>query len=153
MVASVGTVRRYQALMALGYTGPQIAAECGVSVNSLRSIGYHGSALIRRGTALAVAEAYDRLCMTRPDGRYADRARSIAKSRGWLPPLAYDDIDDPNEHPTIGRDHSLYRAEELIAEWDHLRRSGESIEQAARQLGVTVGAIEKAIERAGRDAA
>ena len=86
-------------------------------------------------------------------GWRADSQRKIARGRGWLSPLAWDNIDDPNERPTATRDHSHYRAAELLSEWDHLRRSGESIEQAARQLGVTVGAIEKAIERAGRDAA
>jgi hypothetical protein len=39
---------------------------------------------------------------------------------------------------------------ELLSEWDHLRRSGVSMAEAAPRLGVTRKAIEKAIERERR---
>jgi hypothetical protein len=32
------------------------------------------------------------------------RARNLAARHGWLPPLAWDDIDDPNETPDFGAD-------------------------------------------------
>lgn len=100
MAPAVGVVRRYQALLALGYTGPRIAAETGLSIRTLRSVQYHGHVSVRPETAEKMAAAYERLSMTRPEGRYANRARSQARARGWLPPLAWDDIDDPNERPT-----------------------------------------------------
>lgn len=98
-VPSIGTVRRFQALQALGWTGPEIAAEVGVSIYSLRSISYHGSAVVHSGTAAKMAAAYERMCMTRPEGHYANRARAMAARKGWPPPLAWDDIDDPDEKP------------------------------------------------------
>jgi hypothetical protein len=74
-------------------------------------------------------------------------AKTTAAKRGWLPPLAWDDIDrDPEPH--ISRDaDTRYPSELLLAEWEHFRSLGESIEHAARRLGVTVKAIEKALER------
>lgn len=55
------------------------------------------------------------------------------------------------------RDRPLYKAhnsnEDLLAEWDHMNRLGMSIHEAATKLGVTVAAIRKAQERAGKDAA
>lgn len=101
MSPSIGIVRRIQALHALGWTGPKIAQEAGISVNSMRSIDYHGSAKVRTTTAIKIIAAYDRLSMTRPEGRYANRARVIARSRGWLPPLAWDDIDRDPEPPPV----------------------------------------------------
>jgi hypothetical protein len=57
--------------------------------------------VIHRTTADTIAAAYESLSMTVPEGAYANRNRAIAARRGWLPPLAYDDIDDPNEQPRI----------------------------------------------------
>lgn len=93
-VPALGVLRRIQALHALGYTGPQIADAAGVSVNAMRSIDYHEAVSVRAGTEQKIAAAYERLCMVRPEGRYANRARSMAAQRGWAPPLAWDDIDN-----------------------------------------------------------
>lgn len=99
MVSPLGTIRRFHALQALGWTGPQIAAEAGVSVHTLRSSDYQSKGTIRSSLADAVAAAYERLCMTTPEGGYQDRQRRLARERGWLPPLAWDDIDKPDEKP------------------------------------------------------
>lgn len=44
----------------------------------------------------------------------------------------------------------LRPSSETVEEWEHLRASGVSKHEAARQLGVTVKAIEKAHERVAR---
>lgn len=139
-VPSIGTVRRYQALIALGWTGPQIAKECGVSINSLRSIDYHGSTVVRRETARAVADAYDRLSMTQPEGHYAERARSTARQRRWPPPLAWDDIDDPNETPIDWAYRATDHRADSLAELDE---AGASITEVCKRLDVSKGALEK----------
>lgn len=122
MVPSIGTVRRIQALQALGWTGPQIADAAGMSLNSMRSMQYHGAATVRTSTAKKIAAAFDTMCMTRPEGHYANRARSMAARRGWLPPLAFDDIDDPNEQPKhnakgTGNPTELQRAVDMAVVW------------------------------------
>jgi hypothetical protein len=103
-VSAVGIRRRLHALMALGYTGPQVAEASGLSIATMRSIDYHGSQKVHAITAEKVIAVYERLSMTRPEGQYANRARVMARRRGWLPPLAWDDIDDPTERPSIAGD-------------------------------------------------
>ena len=137
---AIGYLRRIRALHALGWTGPEIARRSGLSIGTLRSIGYHDSGAVLSETAKKIEAVYEQLSMRRPEGTYADRARSMAARKGWAPPLAWDDIDtDP--HPRGLRDTTRH---DLLAEWHDLRDAGESIEQAAVRLGVTVGAIERA---------
>lgn len=105
-VDSTGTRRRVQALYALGWTWDALAAELGIPNNSSVWRLAHGVHCSDRGvyreTAASIADLYERLCMTRPEGWVADRARSIAIRNGWVPPLAWDDIDDPNAVPSGG---------------------------------------------------
>ena len=156
-VSNVGSIRRIQALQYLGWSVPKIAEHVGISDRHLYNLHRHPT--IYTSTAAAIAAAYERLAMQFPpetttgERISAVRARNHARRNGWLPPLAWDDIDDIDEQPQIGRDRRVYRSAELAAEWDHLRRCGVSIDTAARQLGVSVGAIEKAVERAGKEVA
>lgn len=100
MVDATGTRRRLQALMALGWSLPAIAerlGDRGPNVRRLLSV----ERLTRR-FADRIATVYDALCMTRPAGHDRTsnaaiaRTRIFAARRGWLPPLAWDDIDtDP----------------------------------------------------------
>lgn len=100
-VSAVGIVRRYRALLAMGHTGPQIAEAAGVSINTLRGLGYKANANALATTAAGMERAFESLCMTRPEGQYATRARRMAQRRGYLPPLAWVDIDDPSETPDL----------------------------------------------------
>lgn len=152
LVDATGTKRRIQALLALGWTLREIGEESGGYTKNWAHLILKQDIVVST-TAAKIDGAFERLCMTVPIGPYRVRTRNRARHNGWLPPLVWNDIDDPDEQPTAGRDHSHYLSAELVSEWDHLRRSGESIEQAARQLGVSVGAIEKAIERVGKDVA
>lgn len=146
MVTAVGTLRRFRALMALGYTGPEIAAEVGVSLNSLRSLDYHGCQTVRADTARKMVSAYDRMSMTLPEGRYANRTRLMAQRRGWPPPLAWDNPDNPNETPTGWQYRPADRADILA---DLLERDA-GISEALRVLGVSYDALEKWCERHDR---
>lgn len=156
-VSNVGSIRRIQALQYLGWSVPKIAEHVGISDRHLYNLHRHPT--IYTSTAAAIAAAYERLAMLLPpetttgERISAVRARNHARRNGWAPPLAWDDIDDPSERPNVGHSTSLYRASELAAEWDHLRRSGVTIDAAAKQLGVSVGAIEKAVERASKGVA
>jgi hypothetical protein len=65
---------------------------------------------VRRSTASAIARAYDALSMKLPvpANRYhwaaICKTRSQARKRGWLPPLAYDDIDHHETYETKTKD-------------------------------------------------
>ena len=138
-VPAIGTLRRFQALIALGHTGPQIASCAGLSLRTLRSIGYHGSTTVHAETARKMAAAYEQLCMVRPIGHYANRARSMANRRGWAPPLAWNDIDDPDEQPHGWQYTPVSRAETL-AELDQMRAG---ITTVCETLNITRTALEK----------
>ena len=152
-IDATGARRRIQALNALGWTFDEIGARLGGGKNRAHRIA-HGNHCTDRGiyatTNERILAVYDELCHTRPTGWIAERTRANAARLGWVVPAMWDDIDRDPEPATTTTSEHIYRAAELVAEWDHLRRAGESIDQAARQLGVTVGAIEKALERVGK---
>lgn len=105
LVDSTGTIRRLQALVAMGYPGAEL----------LRMIGAHEAYVTRMMTYPMVTvttrdrvrDLYDDLWDTPPvprDQKHAyqiRRTRKRALSRGWVPPLAWDDdaIDDPTAAP------------------------------------------------------
>lgn len=156
-IPAVGAKRRLEALMALGWSSHAIATRAGLPHrNHVWRIlnGQNGkpTVWIQRSTDEWVRKVYAELSMTVPQGRYVKRTRDYAADRGYAKPLAWDDasIDDPNAEPYMGSERGNYAAEELCAEWDHLRRCGVSLEHAAKQLGVRPAAIEKAIERVGK---
>jgi hypothetical protein len=105
-VDATGTRRRLQALVAIGWPTELLAAQLGRRPNSLcRSMT--GESVTAR-TAHDVATLFEQLWNNRPprttseQRAAADAARSHAAARGWLPPLAWDDIEsDPTPPPTI----------------------------------------------------
>lgn len=95
-VPALGLTRRLRALAFLGWPQSALARETGLSFRTVQAIRAGEWTEVRKPTADAVKAAYERLCMTAgPDCR----STTWAKNQGWLPPLAYDDIDDPDEWP------------------------------------------------------
>lgn len=92
MVDSRGTKRRLRALAAIGWDFYSIATEMGEHREWVWQIYRRDT--VRVITAKKVEAAYDRLCMTVPTGWVADRARRSAVAKGWVGPLAWDDIDN-----------------------------------------------------------
>jgi hypothetical protein len=155
MVPAIGFVRRYEALHAIGYTGPQIAEEAGLSVNALRSVRYHGCDNVRSETFQRLADAFERLCMDRPEGKYANRARAMAVRRGWAPPLAWDDIDDPDATPNLGivkkeNPGRVITRTALIEDAEWLADGGMTLTNILERLGCTRDNFEAACRRDGR---
>ncbi|MET7944236.1 hypothetical protein [Streptomyces sp. NPDC005302] len=96
MSDATGTRRRLQALMVLGYTLPDIAAQVGTGISSLQQTVEGRWVNIRSMTATKVERVYRRLS-TRPapQSRFAEQARNQAMAEGWYGPMAWDDIDNP----------------------------------------------------------
>ena len=71
--------------------------------------------------------------------------------QGLAPPLAWDedDLDDLNAQPWLEPERP--DADLNMAEFMRLLDCGEPPEQAATRVGVTLGAIEAAARRHGRD--
>lgn len=104
LIDPTGTQRRIQALVALGWTYGKIGERLGISSGGVyRMIVRYG--VVRRDIAERAAAVYDEMSMTLPptrtrqEKRDASYARTVARKHGWAPPLAWDNIDDPNEIP------------------------------------------------------
>ena len=100
-VPSVGTVRRLQALVAVGYSESELASRLGVLVTNLSGIILGKRSRVTAATYEAVRELFAE-CWAHPKrGRVGERSRALAKSHRWVGPLAWDDIDDPRETPNL----------------------------------------------------
>jgi DNA-binding CsgD family transcriptional regulator len=114
-VDATGTRRRLQALIAVGWAQAWLARELHRSPANFRRSMIADTVTAR--TAQLVNEMYERLWDAPPpqhttgQRNASDAARAHAVLHGWLPPLAWDDIDtdpdpDPN-HPDTSSDDDL----------------------------------------------
>jgi len=143
-VPAVGTVRRVQALMSIGYTLNSIAQDVGMYRTALGNVLNGKRATVTVATAVAMARVYSRRSKTSGPSL---RARLYAARQGWSGPLAWDaaSIDDPKARPETDttqapesiRDIAAARADEI----KHLGRFGVAEEEIARRVGVTVGYV------------
>jgi hypothetical protein len=167
-VVATGTRRRLQALIAVGWPHDELAAGLGRSSAGLRRSMLSDS--VTAQTAQDVRALYEQLWNLCPpqstdDQRAAaDAARTFAAERGWLPPLAWDDIDtdpDPRHHARHAETDDLdeiaieralagdgVRLEHLTsAEQDEVVRRlterGKSIRDIAQQLATTKRTISR----------
>lgn len=95
-VAARGTIRRIQALVALGWPMPLLSQRLGAAQpQTIQNLARKPhDARIRVATAAKISALYEELSMTiGPSTVSAARARN----KGWLPPLAWDDIDNDRE--------------------------------------------------------
>jgi hypothetical protein len=98
-VPIVGTRRRIQALMAIGYPRATIAESIGWTGGSLGALTDERRTYVDRATYLTVLRVYGELADTPGP---SEKSRGWARRLGYLPPLAWDDdhIDDPAYDPT-----------------------------------------------------
>lgn len=108
MVPAVGTRRRTQALMALGHSQADIAKQLGTSHQAVHKIRTGTSDKIFAATADGIARVYEQMSMTLSTSSHAARVRNRAAREGWLPPLAWNNIDDPTERPTAAKPAERY---------------------------------------------
>lgn len=95
LLPAVGTRRRIQALGRIGWSTYYIADRLGTRQNVVWELSSRRRYVTRR-TEARIRDLYDELSMTIGPSATTIR-RAIAS--GWEPPLAWDDIDDPNERP------------------------------------------------------
>lgn len=92
MIPSVGSVRRLQALMAIGWRQEDIARAGGWKSKQCIQ-GVFRYPVVRPETARRIDEVFRALCM-KPGP--SQNIREYASRKGYVPPLAWDDIDrDP----------------------------------------------------------
>ena len=157
-VDAVGSQRRLQALVALGWTTRELTRRLGARDHgTVCDITSGNNRTIRRVTAENIKRVYDELWDQPGPSRIS--AQRAAK-RGWVVPLAWDDdtIDDPDATPNLGEPDAPVRrggrlrehlVEDYLDTWDHhlgylpaaatrLNVSEYSLEQALRRSGIAV---------------
>lgn len=154
IVEALGTRRRVQALSCIGWSQAYVARAAGFRPEHMPKMIRNDT--IRADTAARIALVYDQLHMTlAPPGHSATYARNFADRRGWVPPLAWDDIDtDPAPHTApelaAGRPETL---ESVLEDFEWLTYAGESPEKAAKRVGVELSTVRDYRTRQARRAA
>ncbi|MHC9046781.1 hypothetical protein ACYX8G_19525 [Microbacterium saperdae] len=126
IIPALGTQRRIQALMTLGWSMTAIAGQFGDRRGNVRRI--LETTTISRRFATKIADAYDELSMKIPYGtdRHSRsmiaRTRAYAARRRWLPPLAWDDIDTDTEPAATERSSDVDEVAVRLATEGHLVR-------------------------------
>ena len=149
-LTTIGAIRRVQALQRLGWPIGKIAEASGVHHDTILH-ARHGRVFVARKCREGIARGYEALSMTIPTGETQQhragitRARNAATRAGWLPPLAWDDIDDALEQPTGWQYRSPDRAE-AIRDFDD---QGVNATEAARRLHVSREGLEVWCRRHG----
>jgi hypothetical protein len=151
---ATGTHRRIQALVTRGWSLTKLAARLDMQVGNFWKILERDQVIA--STHRRMAEVYDELWDKQPphDEWHSkaafSRTLNYAKRRGWLPPLAWDDIDtDPEpERDVVSQGRAT--AEEVLDDVEFLLDAGESPEQVATIIGRKVPALAKLAERNGR---
>lgn len=104
-VDAVGVRRRLQALVAAGWTTEQLAAALPADQRRVRRL-LHAEAVTAATARQVRAVLDDRWhrpppCRTEADLTRSERAKRYAHEQGWVPALAWDDIDT-DDHPAEG---------------------------------------------------
>lgn len=96
-VPALGSRRRAHALAALGWSITEQAAQLGMPQSAYSSS--INRAQVTSARAHQIADLYERLSGTLGP---SDRARALAETHGWAPPLAWDDddLDNPLARPS-----------------------------------------------------
>lgn len=92
-VPAAGTVRRLRALAVMGWPISAIAAETNLFHRSLGKVREGSRARVHLSTHQAVSAVFERFSMQYNTTRAGRITRTRALAKGWLPPLAWDDVD------------------------------------------------------------
>lgn len=150
LVDATGTRRRMQALAAIGWTFSELSARLGCDRTQVHH--WTTTARVTQETAATARRLYDELWNVEPpECMGATRNRSMAASKGWAPPLAWDDdeIDDPAATP-----HEWQRIKRSTNRRDDLVEAAElgaPLASLIERFGIGAKGVERALFRAGRN--
>jgi transcriptional regulator with XRE-family HTH domain len=143
------THQRLQALVALGWSMSELGRRLGIHWATNAHPIIKGERRVTVETARKADALFEQLCMTLPPENHqreriaAARSRNYAKARGWLPPLALDDLAEPTE------DQWTPRHTQRHEDYQWLVGNGASHDEALRRIGWTPAAYEMAQRRGG----
>jgi len=159
IIDGIGTRRRLQALIAMGWTCRALATRLGIHPRQVEHLVT--SERVLASTATRVAERYRVLQTCQPGdhgvpSRSQNLARNIAARNNWPGPLAWDDIDDPNCQPETGGQTTIHRRRKVTvdpADVVRLTARGRTNAQIAAELGCHDRTVIRARRRAEMAAA
>lgn len=131
-VGATGPTRRLQALAVLGWPLEEVSSRTGLPIMTLSVIRGGKVQRTSPANAAAIADVYAELAWRPGPGV---RAAECARRRGWVSPLAWDDIDDPADSP-----HGLDLAE-------HPETVDDLAVARACGAGVSVPALLRPVDR------
>ena len=141
--------RRLQALACHGFDTSRLQAASGISFVTLASIRRGATKDITAARHHQIADLYELL-----SGRFgtSTEARRRATLAGWVPPLGWDNIDDPTETPNTGATSGWTSSQRFDLDDVEflLDVAPYTLDQLAERLNVTKSAIEHACERGDR---
>lgn len=150
--------RRLQALMCIGWSLPKLSAETGIQHQNLSNYLSGRYITVYADTFDAVDAAYRRLCMVTPPATNKSerigvgRSKGRARRAGWAPPMAWDNIDDPDEYPkgtTARRGRSFGDVDpvivERLAKGRTVANSTRAEKEAAMELWLSWGKSETSL--------
>jgi hypothetical protein len=150
-VTPIGVARRLRALAALGWSARSVADQAGLTRwNVERARVAETRKYAHTEFAARIVAVYDELMMTpAPPSRSATWQLRIAKENAWPPPLAWIDIDNPDEQPTGLRDptRTLDRTAERFDTLRDMDAAAVGVSEACRVLGVNRKSLQKWCER------
>lgn len=149
---SIGARRRVRALQRMGWSLRMIASEAGW--NSPEALQYvMRSESVNRRSWLRIADVYERLSMQVPPVTSATaRAKNRAIRLGYPAPLAWDNIDDPNEQPAEPEKvDGRKTAGRVIEDAEWLADSDMSLTQVIDRLAINRNTFRDLLRREGRD--
>lgn len=95
-VGATGPMRRLQALAVVGWGLDEVSSRTGLPIMTLSVIRGGKVQRTNPANAAAIAAVYADLAWRPGPGV---QAAAVARRRGWVSPLAWDDIDDPADSP------------------------------------------------------
>lgn len=110
-IPSRGVHRRIQALVAIGWSQSKLAERIGMEPGNFAGVMHRPQVLV--STHRAVAAMYEELWCTAPahvvwrEKIAYSRSLNYAQAHRWLPPLAWDDIDNDVEPPVPDEDCAI----------------------------------------------
>lgn len=103
LIDATGTIRRLQAMAAVGHSQWDIGAQLNLSGERISQLMRGRHKLVFPKTAQAVAKLHRRWAMTPSTGRGAVQVRNYAARQGWVSAIFWDNIDDPACRPSHTR--------------------------------------------------
>jgi len=154
-VPATGPRRRLQALRLLGWTNKQLALLTGLNTRTIQKTMEEGRATVAHSTAVRVRAVFEThwARVPRPLGsrevRDFNQGIERAQEQGWAPPMAWDDIDDPEEAPK-GVPEGPAAGALPVMEALRLLKAGEAPHYVAARLGVLPESLARRLRRHGQ---